>query len=329
MVIALAASLLFSVSTAGAQVETGVCIVEAGSLGSDAGAAGEGLVAGGWIWRMSYQAQRITALDPVTLEPAFEKALGETDAAILAPLAAVGDFVAVSISGPQIGLVQFLDAATGTAVTTIEIGASPDDDTFRFVTSVAAVGDLAYVAAGHELLAIDLTTLDSGDPANAVRDRFTLEQPVATLEEIDDRLSIRELFSDRVLTVGTDGLESLPDDTAPVPRLTTGQWVFELSDTGLIRLPVTGEAARPTSSQITEIPTAGTPTAFTISGSTLWVVSRADDAATILAVDTQTARTVDEFPLDTGVTWLWVADDVVFVETPDDAVALTLGRCRS
>ena len=299
-----------------------ICVLDAGAIDVESGSSGQGIETGGLIWRVSYRAQRVTALDPGSLEPVIDKELGQTTAAVLTPLSDVGGLVAVSISGPGQGAVQFLEPQTGNTVATIAVGAAPSTrpDAFQLVTGVVTIGDLAYVASGEHLTVIDIDALGSLGDERAVVERIPVDHPIAELGVVDETLVLRELMSDRVWSLGISALEPY-DGPVPWSSVQVGTDHFSITGGDLVRLGEPG-------ADNVDIPVIGGPTSIAVTSASLWASSRSDDAWFVSLVDPATSAVTATVNVDGPIWWLWATSDTLFVETPHQALALTASRCR-
>jgi hypothetical protein len=322
------AAAMSSASPATAQ-ETGldpdggaICVLDSGSIDVEPGSSGQGIEIGGLIWRVSYRAQRVTALDPDSLEPVIDKELGQTTAAVLTPLSDVGGLVAVSISGPGQGAVQFLESETGNTAATVGLSIAPATrpDAFQLVTRVVTIGDLAYVASGEHLTVIDMDALGALGDERAVVERIPLDHPIAELGVVDETIVLRELMSDRVWSLGLSALEPY-DGPVPWSSVQVGTDRFAIIAGTLVRLGEPGVDA-------IDIPVIGRPTSIAATAASLWAASRTDDAWFVSLVDPATSAVTATLNVDGPIWWLWATSDTLFVETPDQALALTASRCR-
>ncbi len=299
-----------------------ICVLDAGAIDVESGSSGQGIEIGGLIWRVSYREQRVTALDPNSLEPVIDKELGQTTAAVLTPLSDVGGLVAVSISGPGQGAVQFLESQTGNAVATIGLGAAPaaQRDAFQLVTGVVAIGDLAYVASGEHLTVIDIDALGALGDERAVVERIRVDHPIAELGVVDDTLVLRELMSDRVWSLGVSAVEPY-DGPVPWSSVQVETDRFSISGGDLVHLGEPGV-------DDIDISVIGRPTSIAATAASLWASSRSDDSWFVSLVDPATSSVTATVNVDGPIWWLWATSDTLFVETPDQAFALTASRCR-
>ena len=77
-----------------------------------------------------------------------------------------------------------------------------------------------------------------------------------------------------------------------------------------------------------DISVIGRPTSIAATGTSVWVSSRSVDAWFVSLVDPATSSVTATVSVDGPIWWLWATSDTLFVETPDQALALTASRCR-
>lgn len=305
---------------AGAGAGSGTCIVEAGRLDDASGAPGEGVEVGGLLWRVVAGGRRVIAIDPTTLDTEIDKSLGDTDAAVLTPLAEVGGLVAVSISGPGQGGVQFLDPATGATVAAVEVAPDAATTAFRYVTTTVVHDGVAMVAATGELVVIDPNLLDSS--SDPVIDRRRLPRPVASLDIADGQLYAHQLLGSRVWRIDPDQIEAVDPAAAPWPRVVDGDVLHAVVDGEIHRAVLTDGTV-----ETVPLSVSGTVTSMTAGPATLWVGGHSPDGGFVSALDPATGTALATLVTETPVWWLWSRGDTVFVETPGSTILVETSPC--
>ncbi|MDH3752994.1 MAG: hypothetical protein OEU32_03895 [Acidimicrobiia bacterium] len=307
----------------GQEISSSSCILAGGRLPIAEGSNGEWLEAGGFHWRLSLTGQTLTAYDPDSLEPTIERRLGTTDDTLLTGLSVVDDWIVVSISGPERGGIQLLDARTGESPGSIEIGRSADPESYRMVTDVVTVGEYAYVAGGRELVIIELAALDGGDPERAVVERSRLPVAVGRIGATNDTIHMQQFLGTRSLMLdpATDILTDADSADAPWNQLVVDDRIYAVTDGRIGEIdPTTGNVS-------SEVAVIGEVRSVVGTSDVVWIASQAPSGDRLVVVDPATGDVLATMFVDDPIHAIWATSEAVIVETTDEARWVEHGSC--